>query len=145
MVSLHPLAALGTVGRSLRLRTGPCRQMVNELFHLLLLLVNVNAYLSMEIEPNSVQLASGVIALKIRNGSKFLNEGLGELFGLVLVARDNVVAFESLVDIELVIEVNGHAEEISHFLSGLVVAVARGIESREARTVLTPFCNISIR
>jgi hypothetical protein len=93
----------------------------------------------MEIEPNSVQLTSGVIALKVRNGSELLNEGLSELFGLVLVARDNVMAFKCLVDVELVVEVNGHTEEISHFLSGGVVAVARGVEGREAGTVLAPF------
>lgn len=95
----------------------------------------------MEIEPNSIQFPGGVIALKVRNGSELLHEGLGELFGLVLVARDNVVAFKCLVDIELVVEVNGHAEEISHFLSGGVVAVAGGVEGREAGTVLAPFWN----
>jgi len=112
---------------------------VNEVILFTLLLVKLIAYLSMEIEPNSVQLTSGVIALKVRNGSELLNEGLGELLGLVLVARDNVVAFKCLVDIELVVEVNGHAEEISHFLSGSVVAVAGGVEGREAGTVLAPF------
>lgn len=143
-VSDGVIAAVGSVGKSgakLKVANGSL-QTKGQRTHLFLTILHVNfiAYLSMEIEPNSVQCTSGVIALKVRNGTELLDKGLGELFGLVLVARDNVVAFKSLVDIELVVEVNGHAEEISHFLSGGVVAVAGGVESREAGTVLAPFC-----
>ena len=60
----------------------------------------------MEVKPDSVQISSTSIALQIGNSTEFLDKSLGELFALVLVARDNAVTLQSLVQIKFMVEVD---------------------------------------
>lgn len=100
-----------------------------------------STYLGMEVQPDSVQGTGSGVALQVGNSAELLDESLGVLLALVSVARHDTVALQSLVDVVLVVEVNGHTVEVGNFLVLGVLGVALGLESGKACTVLVPFCN----